>query len=378
MPTKPPHHAPFIPPDQWYGLLQRLALVWGVALVIAVLNYTQSSSGASFGVSLVYSYAISTSIWLFTDVGRFVFRRQLKAVAPYYWPPALQASGLMIFSTLCGYALGTWVGDWYAGQSTWDLWQQNRPRFTGLLITSVAISAAYVAYFFQRSRAEHQKRQATQAQLMLLQSQLEPHMLFNVLANLRALIGIDPARAQAMLDHLDGYLRSTLMASRTPDSQHTLAQEIARIEDYLALMAIRMGPRLRYQFNVPPELMGCQVPPMLLQPLVENCIRHGLEPKIEGGEIRISALITDGQLVIRIEDTGLGLSPHAKGKGQGQPKGFGLTQVRQRLQALFGADASLDIGNLQDLGSPGEPSSPADSGTLATVRLPLSPAFAPE
>lgn len=367
MPTMPAHHAPVIPPDQWHGLLQRMGLVWAVALVIAVLNYSQAPAGATFTVALVYSYAISTSIWLFTDVGRFVFRRQLKAVAPYYWPPALQAGGLMICGTLCGYALGTWVGDWHAGQSTWDLWEQNRPRFTGLLIASAAISAAYVAYFYQRSRAEHQKRQATQAQLMLLQSQLEPHMLFNVLANLRALMGVDPARAQAMLDHLDGYLRSTLMASRTPDSQHTLAQEMARIEDYLALMAIRMGPRLHYRFNIPQELLACQVPPLLLQPLVENCIRHGLEPKIEGGEICISAMEIPGQLVIRIQDTGLGLAPHAQGQGQGQQEGFGLAQVRQRLQAQFGRHASFELGSLDDSGGA------KAQGTMATVRLPLTP-----
>ena len=132
--------------------------------------------------------------------------------------------------------------------------------------------------------------QAAEARLRLLEAQLEPHMLFNTLANLRALIGVDPQRAQTMLDHMIAYLRATLRASRADaDRPHTLQDEFARLQDYLELMAIRMGPRLQFALELPEALATQPVPPLLLQPLVENSIQHGLEPKVEGGRITVRA-----------------------------------------------------------------------------------------
>src|SRR5690606_22156517 len=131
-----------------------------------------------------------------------------------------------------------------------------------------------------RLEQEEAQRQASEARLRLLESQLEPHMLFNTLANLRALIGSDPPRAVEMLDRLNAFLRATLAASRSAAGaqRHTLRDEFARLDDYLALMAVRMGPRLRVVLSLPEPLADCPVPALLLQPLVENAIRHGLEP----------------------------------------------------------------------------------------------------
>ena len=172
------------------------------------------------------------------------------------------------------------------------------------------------------------RAQATEAQLKLLQTQLEPHMLFNTLANLRVLIGTDPVRAQEMLDRMIAYLRATLDASRT--ATHPLQAEFDRLRDYLELMAIRMGPRLAFTLELPPELAAVPVPALLLQPLVENSIQHGLEPQVQGGRITVSARCEGAQLVLEVADTGAGRAPPAPGG-----RGFGLTQIRERLATLL-------------------------------------------
>jgi LytS/YehU family sensor histidine kinase len=223
----------------------------------------------------------------------------------------------------------------------------------GLVITYWFYSRETIAA--QEAAVQTAQRQAAEHQLKLIESQLEPHMLFNTLANLRVLIGLDPPRAQAMLDQLIAFLRSTLNASRA--SQHPLAAEFARLADYLALMKVRMGDRLQARFDLPAELGATPVPPLLLQPLVENCIKHGLEPNVAGGRVTVSAAQDGADLVLRVRDTGAGLSGSV-----GDGTRFGLVQVRERLATLYGARASLTLENAID----------ADGGTLATIRLPLA------
>jgi signal transduction histidine kinase len=342
----------WLPAGQRKPLLQRLLIVWSVSLPIAVATWMGHQSDGlphRFEVSLVYAYAISTFIWLFTDVSRFMFKRLLRAQGPFYWPSAVRASLMLLMGIPLGYVLGTLVGDAYAGWSTWDLWHFNRNRFAGMVVSAVAISAAYVAYFYQRGKAESLTSQVTQSQLMLLQSQLEPHMLFNTLAHLRALIGHDTARAHAMLDHLNDYLRTTLQASRQP--MHPLADEFARLGDYLNLMAIRMGPRLAFALDLPPALAAAPVPSFVLQPLVENAIRHGLEPLVAGGRIEVLARAEGAQLVLTVRDNGSGISelalaesawPLTPDTGRPAPS-WGLAHIRQRLHTLYGARAGMHI-----------------------------------
>jgi LytS/YehU family sensor histidine kinase len=208
-----------------------------------------------------------------------------------------------------------------------------------------------------RALAEAAQRAAAENQLKLLQSQLEPHMLFNTLANLRVLIGLDPPRAQAMLDRLINFLRATLNASRR-DAQ-PLADEFQQLDDYLALMAVRMGERLAVAFTLPPDLAALPVPPLLLQPLVENAIKHGLEPKVEGGRIEVAARREGPLLRLTVRDTGIGLGAAVNGG-----TAFGLEQVRTRLSTLFGAQATLTLQAAAD----------ADGGTLVTIQLPLNAA----
>jgi signal transduction histidine kinase len=363
----------WLPPDQRKPLLKRLMIVWAMSLPIAVATWMGHSSEGPphrFDVSLVYSYAISTFIWLFTDVTRFVFKRQLHANTTHYWPPALQASLMLLIGIPLGFVLGTLVGDAYAGWSTWELWRFNPNRFAGFLVSTTAISAAYVAYFYQRGKAEALAQQVTQSQLMLLQSQLEPHMLFNTLAHLRALIGQDTALALSMLDHLDDYLRTTLQASRQP--LHPLSEEFSRLGDYLSLMAIRMGPRMVFELDLPPALAAVQMPSFILQPLVENAIRHGLEPQVAFGRIEIRAHAEATQLVLTVRDNGCGISElalaEAKAAGpqaiaSDMPSAsWGLSHVRQRLHTLYGDCASMHITQV------------TAGGTCVLLKLPLTTA----
>ncbi len=231
------------------------------------------------------------------------------------------------------------------------------------LLTTIAVSLffshrhrlaqARAEAALEKARAEAVERQALQAQLRLLQAQIEPHMLFNTLANLQGLIAIDPARAQQMLDQLIRYLRATLLYSRAQST--TLEQEFSLMDAYLGLMSVRMGERLSYAFELPDELQATQVPPMLLQPLVENAIAHGLEPKIEGGHIAVSARMQDGCLELTVADNGRG--PEA-GPGKAGTNA-GLSHTRERLQALYGNAASLTL----------EAAAPA--GALARILLPI-------
>jgi anti-sigma regulatory factor (Ser/Thr protein kinase) len=203
------------------------------------------------------------------------------------------------------------------------------------------------------ARAETVERQALQAQLRLLQAQIEPHMLFNTLANLQGLIAIDPQRAGQMLDQLIQYLRATLSVSR--DETTTLEQEFAAQEAYLGLMQVRMGARLAYRCSLPEELRTVRLPTMLLQPLVENAIVHGLEPKVDGGTVTIAAARNGDILEISVRDTGLGLGSAPSRKGTG----VGVATTRERLQVLYGARANVEL-------SPAAP-----QGAVARIHLPL-------
>jgi sensor histidine kinase YesM len=193
-----------------------------------------------------------------------------------------------------------------------------------------------------------------QAQLRLLQAQIEPHMLFNTLANLQGLIDLDPERASTMLDQLIAYLRATLGVSRTEST--TLEQEFAAMQAYLGLMQVRMGERLAFRLDLPSSLRAVRLPPLLLQPLVENAIVHGLEPKIDGGEVLIRAEAHGGLLALTVTDNGLGL--REAGDGVSRAGGVGVATTRARLQALYGERASVLL-------------TPAQPGTIARLTLPL-------
>jgi len=383
--TEVPLRPPLIPPGEGRLLARRFALVCAGSVPIFITSaLLHAHDGPSrYGVAAAYTYGISLLTWFLVDVGRFVLRGPLGSTGPGYWPknPA-KALALVLPAVALGYTGGTSFGDWVAGRSTFELLALNPMRFYGILVASVVISLVSIGFFIQRGRHAAMAAQAQQARLDLLVSQLEPHMLFNTLANLRVLIGRDPAQAQAMLDRLVGYLRTTLAASRS--TLHPLAAEFARTTDYLALMAVRMGPRLQVKLDLPEALRDLAVPTLLLQPLVENAIAHGLEPSVRGGRIEITArLVADGGsrpvstpagaspsrlLELRVRDTGVGLRADAPDalatSGTVREGGYGLEHVRERLSTLYGPRAALTLSAAAD----------EEGGVIALLRLPATPA----
>ena len=360
-------------PQQW---LLFVGVCVGIAVFLTMLR------GRGFVPHAVYSFAIGGSCWVLTTALRHVttwwLRRQRLLRGLNAGDAAevglLQSLPLLLLAGLLGTPLGLALGDALTGNQSPSLleWRSAGTRMTiALTVLASLVVAVGIAQMERlagaRADAERAKRRASEAQLKLLESQLEPHMLFNTLANLRVLIAIDPARAQTMLDHLIAFLRATLSASRS-DAQ-TLAAEFARAADYLALMSLRMGPRLRVEIDLPPALRELATPPLLLQPLIENSIRHGLEPQVAPGRVSIAAQVANGQLVLTVRDTGVGLAPTTDGSGKNgksSDSGFGLAQVRARLAALYGANADLTLTAAGD----------GEGGTLATVRLPLARADA--
>ncbi|RZT39592.1 sensor histidine kinase [Cupriavidus agavae] len=178
------------------------------------------------------------------------------------------------------------------------------------------------------------QKQLVEAQMRLLQAQIEPHFLFNTLANVVSLIEPAPQKATLMLEHFIAYLRASLAASRA--TQGTVAQEARLLRDYLALLKIRMGDRLHYTVDMDPALDAAPLAPMLLQPVVENAIKHGLEPKIEGGRLLVKLERRGPRMLATIEDDGMGFRP-ANGSG------VGLANLRERLAVLYDGDAHVRI-----------------------------------
>ena len=323
----------------WVAKLQNLLQTIAFCLAIATIQYAFQPDRA-YTPLVAYSLATGCTIWAVIDLGRHL----LPSARQTGWPSGWHAVLLVGAGIVTGFFVGNFGGDAFLramgirSEHTHDLAAHLR---SALLITVLAgIAGSYWFYSRGRSadlerRVGEAERHAGEARLKLLESQLEPHMLFNTLANLRALIGVDPGRAQQMLDHMIAYLRATLDASRA--TTHPLQAEFDRLRDYLELMAIRMGPRLRYSLELPAELAALRVPALLLQPVVENSVLHGLEPKLEGGDIRVRAAREGERLLLEVSDSGIG---DAAGSGG---KGFGLAQVRERLAALHGDRATYEF-----------------------------------
>jgi hypothetical protein len=213
----------------------------------------------------------------------------------------------------------------------------------GFLVFALMFSLVMFLYFGGKARLEAANRRAAEAQLRLLQGQIEPHFLFNTLANVVGLIDADPARARRMLESFIDYLRGSLGGLR--NQAHTLGQELALVDAYLRVLALRMDGRLRVRLEVPPELHAVALPAVLVQPLVENAIQHGLEPKVEGGEVCVRAQVQGARLRIDVLDNGLGLEAAATAGRRSRGAGAALANIRERLHAAYGSTASLLIEN---------------------------------
>jgi len=232
-----------------------------------------------------------------------------------------------------------------------------------LLLVPLFLVAVVIKFFVDRSRASQRmaeskrkeadyhrmSQQVTEAKLSALQAQVEPHFLYNTLASVQALTEVDPARANEMTGHLIQYLRNALPKMR--ESVSTVGQEVELVRAYLSILKMRMGERLAFTIDVPAQCADMPFPPLMLPSLVENAIKHGLEPQREGGTVHITASTDGGRLRLIVADTGRGFS-------ETPGAGVGLANIRERLAALYGGNARLTI------------EANAPTGVVATIDVP--------
>jgi sensor histidine kinase YesM len=202
----------------------------------------------------------------------------------------------------------------------------------------------------EKIRTLSTEKQLAEAKLRLLQAQIEPHFLFNTLANVVSLIEPAPAKAQLMLENFIHYLRGSLAASRATNG--TFEQERKLLSHYLDLIKIRMGNRLEFSIDIESSVLQEPLAPMLLQPVIENAIRHGLEPKIEGGFVTLKVRRLKDKIQVVVEDNGLGFKPN-------ESAGIGLDNLRERLAVLYDRQATLTIVE-------------RNPGTVVTISLPAA------
>lgn len=345
----------------WARLLISFALVLGVALVlmtVSVFLMAVPDAGwwsSSLGNNLILGLAVGVSMLLVLRLCEWLL--PARVLATLASKPDWRSIALVSAILLAGMALGTRVA--YVLLShiyDFDMWKklsgvpmvQLKFAIFGMLV----VAANWIWWLLQAKESALAK-QTAESQLRMLQAQIEPHFLFNTLANVQSLIRIDSARAQEMLEAFTDYLRASLGQMRATDVP--LAVELDTARCYLQLMQIRMGRRLSFSIDASDEAAHAMLPPLLLQPLVENAVHHGLEAKVGGGNVQVRAVVRDGQLQITVDDDGMGLEAarHAARPGQGTA----LANIRQRLHTRYPRAATLHL-------------TPLEAGTRATLALP--------
>lgn len=285
-----------------------------------------------FGPSLSYSFIFcNCAAW-----ATFVL-----LVPSNYLPKAATVTAMamrvavILFS---GAALGAIAFALIMGIDPRSLIDRHLDILVRMVLLCIFCGSSMVFFYKSRERISEAKRMimeekiknldiqnmSIQMELKLLQAQIEPHFLFNTLSNIMNLIESDPDKAKAMMGHLSGFLRVSIHTAR--QTEVPIAREMEIVTNYLDIHKIRMGDRLRYQVNIPNSLLDCQIPPLLIQPLVENSIKHGLEPQIDGGEITIQGEMAGDTVRITVADSGRGIKENTKGNG------IGLENVRKRIE----------------------------------------------
>lgn len=326
----------------WFGLLATFAYNTAIAGLLTLL-----AADHSFIHSFIFSQCIGFSIALINSLILARMQSGKKRWATF--------CVTLPVSIVCGLSLAFWctgVGDWGHPDALQSV----------LIALFFGLIASITFLLFERierlnleikqrqlSQLESEKRQL-EAHLKLLQAQIEPHFLFNTLANVSSLIEVDPVLARRLLERLIDWLRIALARARSDSA--TLGDELDMLENYLQILKIRFGERLHWRLEVPEDTRHATFPPMLLQPLMENALRHGIEPKLGGGSLHISAHTDATKLTVSVHDDGVGFSAAEK-------PGAGLENVRARVAALYGEAGKLRL------------ESNTDGGLTATLTIPL-------
>jgi len=343
-----------------------VSLAWGLGLTLVAIVFSGRVPSARQLVELALPLLLTSLIIgtvfhvVYTAVERLAPDRFLAWVNG---EPGLLVNLFYAASSMCCVVLGLLLGFLLLGQLPgigrvdWAL----QRSWISVAVFSVFASVVWGLWAWQQWHEEQLKRQAQEAQLRLLQAQIEPHFLFNTLANVHSLMEHDVARARQMLASFTDYLRVSLGSMRSESS--TVAQELELAQSYLQLLQGRMEDRLRFEIRADEPARRHPLPPLLLQPLVENAVMHGLEPSITGGTVWVRAQLQGATLRLEVQDDGRGLdAPPRPGARRGH--GLALNNIRERLQARYGPEAQLEL-----LPAPG-----GQPGTLSRITIPLQPA----
>ena len=320
----------------------------------------------------LFSTAIAALVWWLTDFGDFLpvllvslsigWSVNLAFVLSHDWLSGRIGPWLAPIPVVAlGLAAGLVIGGALVGNHPLFFFTQSFATLGLALFFGITGSLIFTTrerlYRISRQLAEVELRESqqqkllTETELKLLQAQIEPHFLFNTLSNISQLIRSNPDLAVETLENLTTLLRASLARTRAGES--TLGQEIDFASAYLAIQSTRMQGRLRYEIDLPDELRELPLPPLLVQPLLENAVLHGIEPQAEGGEVLFTARRIDDELMLSVSDNGAGVSE------TGSAGGSGLRNIRDRLRLRYGPKASLEL----------TPASP--NGVNAVVCIPL-------
>lgn len=316
-----------------------VALTMSIAVGLLLMHGWKTAPSALFLRTSLLGLSATTAFALFE-----VWPRRLPGWLQRWALQVVAVGAFMPVTTVLIYVLSTPHGapPFWETPSRMDGW--THLTFAGLLLAPWTALAAIVrqkealardqklAFALERSELE---RQALDARLHLLQAQVAPHFLFNTLANVQALVDAGSPHASAVLRSLTAYLRAAVPVLHEPAA--TIERELLLVRPYLELMQMRMPDRLEYALNVDPAALHVRCPPTMVLTLVENAVRHGIDPSEEGGRIDVEIKRLGERCVVRVTDTGAGLQQSGSGLGTG------LTTLRERLQLIFGDAAHLRL-----------------------------------
>ena len=309
---------------------------------------------AGFVAGVLRHATVSEEIWSFSpffDLSVYRWARKMLRHPQIDWQMSFT---LVVFGFLTAQIL---VGQRLPGDLFYLYWP-TWPMILGIYASTLATVAVPIKVWNSTRielKLEEQERQLLQARMEALQNQINPHFLFNTLNSVSSLVRFDPDTARILIVKLANILRRLL---RKTEAFVPLREEMEFVDDFLAIEVVRFGPeKLKVTKDLDPATLDAFVPSMLLQPLVENSIKHGLGPKIEGGTIILRSRLADENLVLQVEDDGVGMSFSAASGGNGS--GIGMSNVAERLKVLYGNAAHMSVGSRDG------------TGTLITLELPL-------